>query len=377
MEQEKIFSENEQLVSRGNTQFLTGIRGYAALGVVLVHCSIVFRGYDERIDHLINLGKHGVVAFFVLSAFSLAISMSHNPLNCRKNIAHYFSRRFWRIMPLYVLMCVVCAMIPSMGSSSVGGNAPPNPDVVKDVLMHVTLLNIFNHQYANSIISVEWTIQLEMFAYLLLPVLFIGTKNQKWKWGLLLTLIFYIIGKQGNSFERLLPEGQTFYDHDWSIFKYFFAFYAGTLAFNRISTTRFKYSPHMSDAIVFGLVAFLFLFAVYFPTSERLIVTLWVIAVIYALLKATGRSRCLFENKVILHIGKISFSIYLIHMPLYRWVMPRSEVQVYSLGDFLAFFLLLMVGSTFVYWAVEAPCIRYGELLFKRMISKGEKRKRG
>ncbi len=370
MDQSKTIPENTGLIGRGNTQFLTGIRGYAALGVVLVHCMGVFKGDDERIDHFLNFGKYGVVAFFVLSAFSLAISMSHNSLDSRRNIAHYFSRRFWRIFPLYVLVCLVCAVALNMGGLSAPESAPVDVGSVKDFFMHVTLLNIFNHQYANSIIGVEWTIPLEMFAYLLLPILFVWTKNQKWRWGGLLTLVFYIIGKQASSFEKLLPDGQTFYEYHWSIFKYFFAFYAGTLAFNRIHTTRFKYSPIASDIIVYGLVVFLFLFAVFFPTSENLIVTLWVIAIIYALLKATGRSRCLFENKVILHLGKISFSIYLVHMPLYQWGMPRLESLVGSEGGFVLFFLLVVVLSSLTYELIEAPCIRFGEWFFLKIMMK-------
>ena len=165
-----------ELLHRSKTQFLTGIRGYAALGVILVHCTGAFKGHNEYLDNLLNFGKYGVVAFFVLSAFSLSISMYHSPPNTKRSLAHYFNRRFWRIFPLYAIICaIVWGIINYSGSISTPTGAGSSS--LTDLLMHLSFLNAFNHQYANSIIGVEWTIQLEMMAYLFLPVIYYATKK--------------------------------------------------------------------------------------------------------------------------------------------------------------------------------------------------------
>jgi peptidoglycan/LPS O-acetylase OafA/YrhL len=167
----------KNLLHRSQTQFLTGIRGYAALGVIMVHCSGAFKGHNEYVDNFLNFGKYGVVAFFVLSAFSLSISMHHSPPNSKRNLAHYFIRRFWRIMPLYAIVCVaVWAMINFTGNMLTPSGVSSSSGT--DLFMHLSLLNAFNHKYAHSIIGVEWTIQLEMLAYLFLPILYYITKNR-------------------------------------------------------------------------------------------------------------------------------------------------------------------------------------------------------
>jgi peptidoglycan/LPS O-acetylase OafA/YrhL len=266
--------ENTKLLHRTNTQFLTGIRGFAALGVLIVHCTGAFKDHNEYLDNLLNFGKYGVVAFFVLSAFSLSISIHNNPPSNRRNLAHYWNRRFWRIFPLYAIICTaVWILINDTGIIlSADGKSWSS---ITDLLMHLTFINAFYHEYAGSILGVEWTIQLEMMAYLFLPVIYYATKKHSWKMGLFITIVLFAVGKQESLSESILPEGQTFFNHDWSLWKYFFAFYIGTLAFNRIvaNPTPVLSKKH-STLIAYGLMAFLPIYATFFPSNENLIVTL-------------------------------------------------------------------------------------------------------
>ena len=353
------------LLHRSQTQFLTGMRGYAALGVILVHCTGAFKGHYEYVDNLLNFGKYGVVAFFVLSAFSLSISMHHSPPNTKRNLAHYVNRRFWRIFPLYAIICaIVWAIINNSGSML----TPSGDDTSSwtDLFMHLSFLNAFDNQYANSIIGVEWTIQLEMLAYAFLPILYYVTKKHSWKMGLFITIALFAVGKQESLSELILPEGQTFYNHDWSLWKYFFAFYIGTLAFNRIVATPAPVLPKkQSTLIAYGLIIFLPIYATFFPSSENLIVTLWVIGLTYALLGVKKGPRTILENKLILHIGKISFSVYLLHMPLYYVTMPALEAHLHPVPAFIVFLTIVLATSTLTYKVIEERFMKVGEALFR------------
>ena len=355
----------KNLLHRSQTQFLTGIRGYAALGVILVHCTGAFKGHNEYVDNLLNFGKYGVVAFFVLSAFSLSISMHNSPPNTKRNLAHYFNRRFWRIFPLYAIICaIVWGIINYSGSIPTPTRADSSS--IADLLMHLSFLNALDHQYANSIIGVEWTIQLEMMAYLFLPILYYTTKKHNWKAGLLITIVLFAVGKQDSLSESILPEGQTFFNHDLSLWKYFFAFYIGTLAFNRIVATPAPLlSKKQSTLITYGLITFLPLYATFFPSSENLIVALWVIGLIYALLCAESGPRAIFENKPILHIGEISFSVYLLHMPLYHLTMPALEAHLPPVPAFIVFLTIVLATSTLTYKVIEEKFMGVGEALFR------------
>jgi len=235
-----------------------------------------------------------------------------------------------------------------------------------DLFMHLSFLNAFNHQHANSIIGVEWSIQLEMMAYLFLPVIYYATKKHSWKMGLFITIVLFAVGKQESLSESILPEGQTFFNHDWSLWKYFFAFYIGTLAFNRIAAApALALSTKQSTTIALGLIAFLPIYAAFFPSSENLIVTLWVIGLIYTLLGVENGPRIILENKPILHIGKISFSVYLLHMPLYHLTMPALEAHLHPVSAFIVFLAIVIVTSTLTYQVIEERFISVGEARFR------------
>ena len=174
------------------------------------------------------------------------------------------------------------------------------------------------------------------------------------------------MGKQESLSELILPEGQTFYNHDWSLWKYFFAFYIGTLAFNRIVATPAPVLPKkQSTLIAYGLIIFLPIYATFFPSSENLIVTLWVIGLTYALLGVKKGPRTILENKLILHIGKISFSVYLLHMPLYYVTMPALEAHLHPVPAFIVFLTIVLATSTLTYKVIEETFMGVGEALFR------------
>ena len=59
----------------GDTNFITGMRAYAALAVVLIHAGGGgLRDIGQMGDNIANLGLAGVYVFFVISGFSVASS---------------------------------------------------------------------------------------------------------------------------------------------------------------------------------------------------------------------------------------------------------------------------------------------------------------
>lgn len=129
------------------------MRAWAALGVIVAHTDIfgsTFAGiYGDRIA---NLGATGVYAFFVISGFSVASSY-----NTSQGYTQYLSKRLWRIVPIYYFWLSICLLgLPEIDSYS--------------VLSHVLFLGHLDHHVTNSIIGVEWTISIEIFYYLIIPL---------------------------------------------------------------------------------------------------------------------------------------------------------------------------------------------------------------
>jgi peptidoglycan/LPS O-acetylase OafA/YrhL len=62
------------------------------------------RSLGDWANKFVDLGKYGVISFFVLSALTLAISMERT----RKfSYAHYLKRRFARIFPMYCVAIII------------------------------------------------------------------------------------------------------------------------------------------------------------------------------------------------------------------------------------------------------------------------------
>lgn len=87
-----LFSRSKQVAS--NLEALDGLRGLAALMVVIEH---------SKIDGFQGIGRVGVFLFFVLSSFLLTRQFIIQPsrLIDRSQLSKYFIRRILRIVPLY------------------------------------------------------------------------------------------------------------------------------------------------------------------------------------------------------------------------------------------------------------------------------------
>jgi peptidoglycan/LPS O-acetylase OafA/YrhL len=95
-----------------------------------------------------------------------------------------------------------------------------------------------------------------------------------------------------------------------------------------------------------------------------------VIGLIYTLLNAKSGPRLILENKLIIHIGKVSFSIYLLHMPLYHLTMPTLESHLHPAPAFIAFIIIIIAASTVAYKTIENPFMKVGDTLFRKSLKR-------
>lgn len=145
--------------------WLDALRGYAALVVVLFHLSPLMLGSERHmaVYRVIDLGKYGVLLFFLVSGYVIPMSLER----------HGSLRRFWigrlfRIYPAYlfaVVFLIVCtAAIPAV----------LRDQTVSSVLGHVTMLS--DPLGLRGAVRVFWTLSYEMVFYLMVAGLF------AWRW---------------------------------------------------------------------------------------------------------------------------------------------------------------------------------------------------
>ncbi len=83
-------------------QFVNAARGYAILGVILLHCTNQMNGKLPPLAFLLGLtGQFGVQLFFVASAFTMLHSANQRAGSERYPLASFYLRRYFRIAPLY------------------------------------------------------------------------------------------------------------------------------------------------------------------------------------------------------------------------------------------------------------------------------------
>jgi peptidoglycan/LPS O-acetylase OafA/YrhL len=148
---------------------LDGIRGLAALFVVLHHCWLTsFPGYPANTGPAwtgwLVYGHLAVVVFIVLSGFSLAIVPARSDWQLG-GVRRFFQRRAWRILPPYwaaLLLSLIVAwtVIPRPGDG---------PPTVKSMVIHGLLLqDVFGSPSPN---GAFWSIAIEAQLYLTLPLM--------------------------------------------------------------------------------------------------------------------------------------------------------------------------------------------------------------
>ena len=86
-------------------KYIDALRGLAILGVLIVHCG--GHGDNGAIPQsllaIISNGARGVQLFFIVSAFTLFLSMTHKYEQEKHPKLNFFIRRFFRIAPMYYI----------------------------------------------------------------------------------------------------------------------------------------------------------------------------------------------------------------------------------------------------------------------------------
>ena len=151
---------------------LDGLRGLAALFVVVHHCWLLsFRGRyplvagPEWLDWLLH-GRFAVVFFITLSGFSLAISPARHGWRLG-GVRRYAKRRAWRILPPYW-----AALVFSLVVAATWTRLPlADPPTGRSVVVYGLLLQDFVPAPMPN--AVFWSIAVEAALYLAFPLLLI------------------------------------------------------------------------------------------------------------------------------------------------------------------------------------------------------------
>ena len=148
---------------------LDGLRGLAALYVVLFHCWLyTFPGYPHssapRVLDVLMFGRLAVVFFLVLSGFSLAISPARHGWRTG-GVGQFLRRRAWRILPPY-WAALAMSLAVSLYVVPASHYGPPTGSSV--LVYGLVLQDVF---FAPTPNGAFWSIGVEAELYLLFPLI--------------------------------------------------------------------------------------------------------------------------------------------------------------------------------------------------------------
>ncbi|HSI22537.1 MAG TPA: acyltransferase [Methylophilaceae bacterium] len=349
----------------GETDFITGMRAYAAFGVAFIHAgSGGIESLGEIGNRLAMLGSQGVAVFFVISGYSVAASFASS-----NGFGDYINKRFWRIAPLYYFWI-------SISLVSVLLNQNSKIDVYS-LIMHMVFLSALDYHIAPfDLIGVDWTLSIEMVWYFFVPLIFIWAKDAT-----RLSLLFIVSGSifvLATKFRGLLPlpAHEAASIMHFSPIPYVFNFCLGVIAFKlRDSSFDFaRLGAHALICTIFAFIAFLMI-----PKTLMLQSMFLFFSIIAFVLIVFGSSRSksfnlIFGNRLVLFGGTISYGIYLCHLFALE-IIDNIGLSIFSIPIFrlTGMLIIAIILSTATYLLIEKPSLSFGRVLFSRLNFKNKK----
>ncbi|QXI40553.1 acyltransferase family protein [Pseudomonas xantholysinigenes] len=340
---------------------IDAMRGIAAIAVAIYHLKLIAIGGPLQLpwwlEKVTSLGGTGVFLFFTLSAYLLTKITTHSNVDLKWTLG-FWVKRWFRIAPMFFFTFLIWALYKFY----VG--APPFPSAERSIWTLSLLFNL-SPSNAHSTVFAGWTVGVEILFYLIFPALFLVLKSPS---QIALALVISLILRSLSS-EIIARSGlPTNVIGQYTLINFFAhlpVFLIGMLL-AKIDTE--KLTKH---ANIYLLAAGIFI--LYANKSGKLPFMLdthlWNATGAALLLYSAIRSRDTIATRIIAPLGTISFSIYLLHGPVYNF-MGRTFVNIYSLGlgDTLSFLICSMLGmsvvfaaSTITYFTIEKPCMKLGK----------------
>ncbi|WP_460961005.1 acyltransferase family protein [Spirosoma litoris] len=176
----EITNENNRII------ILDSLRGFCAMIVLFHHFFEINNFYFfyhfnklayRLLEQISHLNQEAVTFFFVLSGFSIGLSLKDKQLTQKLVINEYFYRRFKRILPIYWLSLLIAFLIGSL-MGVVNGKEFSLFNLIGNLLFLQTAPSIPESWFVPfGFNGCLWSLAYEFFFYLLFPfVFFVNSK---------------------------------------------------------------------------------------------------------------------------------------------------------------------------------------------------------
>lgn len=344
-------SQKTTLQPRTTMQYRPDIQGLRALAVLLVF-----------IFHLnpswLSGGFIGVDVFFVISGFLVSSIILHKKDKGTFRFLEFYLGRIKRIVPVFLLLLLCVGLVGAWVYVWV--------DILnlRKTLVAASLFNSNNYfahldtyfgasNQENPLLH-TWTLSIEMQFYLLLP-LFLFFVRKSYLFMVSLMLIVGLLGYSFYSSVYLNQQSEMYF----SLLARIPEFLIGTLFAIRAESLQARVGKYQNPIAWMALVGII---ACAIGFSEQTVFPgLWVVLPCVftgcLLLTTTSQVNTLFKTKVMVHLGELSYAIYLWH-----WAI-MAFLRYYTMQ--LDFTLYEMIGITALTYGLSWLSYTYVEHVFR------------
>jgi len=357
------------------TAYFDGARGFAVLLVWLSHTS----GRGQEIADWLSfhgLGHIGVMLFFVLSGYLLSLPFKKGG---KFSFRAYMVRRFLRIVPLYYLVLIAVYLLQIYTNE------------VYDQYLHIDqgFKGFLKHLLLVRGDGIFWTIPTEFMFYLFLPfvaMFLVGQTLIRYALVCFLTLVYgayhlaIYIGLIDMPSLMFIEVGK----HSQYLDVFTLGVVFGVLSKNSCIAEYYERHNKVLNIVIFFAFTVTMIVTVilvcksififnqpFYPVRFVSFFYAFIFALtIYSAQMGNRYIRYIFESKVLVYMGVVGYSWYLLHMPVLQ-VVNLLNFPTWSL--FLISTVVITIISTISYLLVEEPFIRVGKFLSSKSLTKNSK----
>lgn len=358
---------------------LDGVRAIGAIMIILFHFAGFVDWYYSAVPELFTITKIafglGVQIFFILSGIALCFGY-FDRLNSRSDVKRYYFRRFFRIVPIYLVLVFLWGLVYYMQGVTFS---------VQYYLSNITFMFQFVPGQSLGIVGgFGWTLGVIFVLYLLFPILVLFIR--KIKIALILLVGSLIFSSYSYDYMLATPGISAEFSNTFFIL-HFPYFILGIVLFmvlrNKISNEEFLKKTRTKIIGLVLIISSIIAFYI-FATSNTLAALLRRIPLInvnfyiWGLILTAFITGLVFfpwkgiVNRVTKFIADRSYSIYLFHPNVMFFTKPVPDA-IFGIieNDYLAFltafafFFAVTLGvSILTYRYIEQPALKYGPDFF-------------
>ena len=366
-------AQSEVSAPRARLDYVDALRGAACLWVLLHHSLEnypVVPGWSHLplwlLVKLADIGWLGVNMFLVLSGFCLYYPLARrfSISEIQLDIKAFAKRRAWRILPPYYVALIIYSSALIIGAYR--HNIPLTQPFAgwKDVPLHIFMLHNVLSSTLGSINGAFWSLALESQLYLIFPLLIVLAARRGLRAVLAVTFLI-AVGWQTLAFGRLgatlswgADTAQWYDALPGRCFEFAIGMSAAALVARPISRLNLRRCALIASALVLPALGCVWKIAMFAPLIDQVwgIIFGSMLVLLHQVPETHFRNN--FGLRALTWTGVISYSLYLIHNLIFRFIV-LPEISDLKLILWVTLRILVAILAAWIFFQMfERPFIR-------------------